>query len=142
MAARLTGVAQRRVRAQRAAHDDHQAGKGEQRDNGAGAPAGESRSPSASASTVEAISRYPTRNGSSLTTSAGMAATGPGLRHRVSAHATPQDTSATVHKYPTASGTPRNAGPHARRPAERCRLGTEPPTRPAFLGDLRVPITW
>ena len=37
-------------------------------------------------------------NGISLTTSAGMAENGPSLGHRVSAHTTPQDTSATVHK--------------------------------------------
>jgi hypothetical protein len=58
-------------------------------------PPGEPRSPSASASTVEAISRQPTMNGNSLTTSAGMAENQPSLRHRVSAHATPQDTSTT-----------------------------------------------
>ena len=39
-------------------------------------------------------------NGSSLTTSAGMAENEPSLRHRVSAHATPHDTSATEHRYP------------------------------------------
>ena len=52
-------------------------------------------------STVEAISRYPTMNGISLTTSAGIAEHEPSLRHRVSAHATPQDTTATDHQYPT-----------------------------------------
>ena len=39
-------------------------------------------------------------NGISLTTSAGMAEKEPSLPHRVSAHATPQDTSATDHQYP------------------------------------------
>jgi hypothetical protein len=34
-------------------------------------------------------------NGNSLTTSAGMAENQPSLRHRVSAHAAPQDTSTT-----------------------------------------------
>ena len=62
------------------------------------APPGESRSPSANASTVEAISRYPTMNGSSLTSRAGMAVTEPSRCHRVSAHATPQDVIATVHQ--------------------------------------------
>ena len=35
----LAGVVQRRVRAQRAAHYDHQAGQREQRDSGAGGTA-------------------------------------------------------------------------------------------------------
>jgi hypothetical protein len=64
------------------------------------APAGEWRSPWTSASTVDAISRYPTMNGSSLASSAGMAENEPSLRHRVSAHTTPQDMSATVYQYP------------------------------------------
>ncbi len=37
-------------------------------------------------------------NGSSLTSSAGMAANQPSRCHRVSAHPTPQDTTATVHQ--------------------------------------------
>ena len=106
------------MRAQRAADGDHQAGQGEQRDSGAGGAAGESRSPSANASTVEAISRYPTRNGSSLTTSAGIAAIEPSLRHRVSAHATPQDTSATVHQYPIGIRNSPRCGA-ARAPADQ-----------------------
>ncbi len=40
-------------------------------------------------------------NGNSLTSSAGMAENEPGLRHRFSAHATPQDMIATVSQYPT-----------------------------------------
>ena len=69
-----------------------QASQREQRATAApAAPPGESRSPSASASTVDAISRYATMNGSSLTSSAGILENGPGPRHRFSAHATPQD---------------------------------------------------
>ena len=40
-------------------------------------------------------------NGSSLTTSPGIAQNEPSLGHRVSAHTTPQDVTATVHQYPT-----------------------------------------
>ena len=39
-------------------------------------------------------------NGSSLASSAGIAENEPSLRHRVSAHTTPQDMNATVHQYP------------------------------------------
>ena len=46
-------------------------------------------------------------NGSSLTSSAGILEKGPGPRHRFSAHATPQDRTATVHQYPTASSAVR-----------------------------------
>ena len=74
---RLTGVAQCRVRAQRAAHDDYQAGQGEQRDNGGGGAGRGAKVTVGERDTVEAISRYPARNGSSLTTSAGRAAKEP-----------------------------------------------------------------
>ena len=57
----------------------------------AAAPAGEPRSPWTNASTVQAISRYPTMNGSSLASSAGIAENEPSLGHRVSAHTTPQE---------------------------------------------------
>jgi hypothetical protein len=50
-------------------------------------------------------------NGSSLTSSAGILARGPGLRHRFSAHATPQDRTPTVHQYPTGI----RSGPPGRR---------------------------
>ena len=62
---------------------------------------------------VEAISQYPTMNGSSLTTSAGMADNEPSLDHRVSAHTTPQDATATVHQYPTGiRNRPRRGATH------------------------------
>ena len=64
------------------------------------APPGEPRPPWTNASTVDAISRYPTMNGSSLTTSAGMAVNEPSRRHPASAHTTPQEMIATVHQYP------------------------------------------
>ena len=41
----------------------------------------------------------------------GRFARGPGLRHRFSAHATPQDRTATVHQYPTGI----RSGPPGRR---------------------------
>ena len=79
-----------RVGAQRATHDDDQASQGEQRDHGAGGAARrQPRSPSASATTVDATSQYPTMNGSPLATSAGMAESEPSRGHQVSAHATP-----------------------------------------------------
>jgi len=40
-------------------------------------------------------------NGSSLPISAGILENEPSLRHRVSAHATAQEMTATVHQYPT-----------------------------------------
>jgi hypothetical protein len=52
-------------------------------------------------------------NGSSLASSAGILENGPSLRHRVSAHATPQEMTATVHQYPTGIRTcPRRGGRH------------------------------
>ena len=68
----------------------------------------------------------------------------PSLGHRVSAHATPQDTAATVHKYPIGiRNSPRCGAAHASA-AGRALIGSAPSTRtrPAFLGDLWVPITW
>jgi hypothetical protein len=67
-----------------------------------------------------------------------MADNEPSLRHRVSAHTTPQDTTATDHQYPTgiknrpntrqASRTTRDTAPHTRRLlVERDRLGAEHP---------------
>ena len=49
-------------------------------------------------------------NGISLTTTAGMALNGPSLGHRVSAHATPQDVTATVHQYPIGIRTSPRCG--------------------------------
>ena len=56
------------------------------------------------------MSRYPTMNGSSLASSAGKAENEPSLPHRVSAHTTPHDMTATIHKYPIGiRNTPRCA---------------------------------
>ena len=53
-------------------------------------------------------------NGSSLASSAGMAENEPSLPHRVSAHTTPHDMTATVHKYPTGiKNRPRRGATHA-----------------------------
>ncbi len=61
-------------------------------------------------------------NGSSLTSSAGMAENGPSLGHRVSAHATPQEMTATVHQYPI--GIRKHSAPLTHQLlAERDRLG-------------------
>jgi hypothetical protein len=92
---RLPGVAQGRVRPQREADDDHQAGQVEQRDRSAGGAARRAEVALGEREHGRGISRQPTMNGNSLTTSAGMAENQPSLRHRVSAHAAPQDTSTT-----------------------------------------------
>ena len=74
-------------------------------------------------------------NGSSLTTSAGMAENEPSLRHRVSAHTTPHDTTATVHKYPIGISSYPRCG--AIRAAWTSAVGSarNARTRSAFPGD-------
>ena len=140
---RLTGVAQCRVRAQRAAHDDHQAGQGEQRDNGGG---GAGRGAEVAVGEREhgrGDQKIPDEERQLADHQRGEGGEGaepapPGERARhAPGHGRDRPQVPDRHQEPPAMRGRTHAGwPSAAGSA------LSPRTRPAFLGDLWVPVTW
>ena len=140
---RLTRVAQCRIRAQRTVHDDHEAGHGEQRDNGADGPGRGIEVAVRDREYGRGDQQIPDDEGQLADHQRGDGGEGaepapPGERAR--------------HPPGHQRDRPQVPDRHQELPAMQGRTRAGPPSavgsarspciRPAFRGDLRVPITW